>query len=320
LQAEILAGCALVSLVGGFVVTKLWVGRRQRGLLLSRLSRYMTEKRQPQVPPTLIKTAGDSGIASLERLFRAVPGSELLNNLIAQAGFPGKLGELFWLCLGLFGLPVLVAFSLGLDILPTLLLAVPLSFTPIFVLVTLSAQRRRKFSEQLPNAIDLITSTLRSGHSVPLAIRAVAEEIPSPCGSEFDQVMRRMNLGQPLAEALFYSSVRYSSYELDLIRRAVAIQAEVGGSLAELLDKTNSTLRQRLKLVRQVRVLTAQSRLTALIVGLMPFALALFLQYMSPGYLNPLVQSDLGRILLMVAVVLQVVGLIIMKKLSTIKV
>ena len=135
-----------------------------------------------------------------------------------------------------------------------------------------------------------------------------------------EEVVHRMNLGQPLAQALTYSAERYKSYELDLVRRAVAIQSEVGGSLAELLDKTNQTLRRRLKLVRQVRVLTAQARLTALIVGLLPFALAAALQYVSPGYLDPLFDTSIGEALLAAVLILQALGIGVMAKLSTVKV
>jgi tight adherence protein B len=148
----------------------------------------------------------------------------------------------------------------------------------------------------------------------------VAEEIPAPCGTEMEEVVHRMNLGQPLSNALLYSAEKYRSYELDLIRRAVGIQAEVGGSLAELLDKTNQTLRRRLKLLRQVNVLTAQSRLTGIIVGLLPFVLAATLEYTSPGYLTPLLSSVTGRLMLGAALVLQVLGVVIMTKLSTMKV
>jgi tight adherence protein B len=141
-----------------------------------------------------------------------------------------------------------------------------------------------------------------------------------PLGPEFMSVFQRMNLGQPLPEALSYSVEKFQSYELDLIKRAVAIQSEVGGSLAELLDKTNQSLRQRLKLVRQVRVLTTQSRLTAVIVGILPVVLALALETISPGYLSPLTESDIGRVLIGLAVLLEILGLLVMRRMASIKV
>jgi tight adherence protein B len=129
-----------------------------------------------------------------------------------------------------------------------------------------------------------------------------------------------MNLGQPLSDSLVLSARRFQSYELDLLRRAVAIQAEVGGSLAELMDKTNHTLRQRLKLVRQLRVVTAQSRLSAHIVGFLPIVLAIGLNFLSPGYLGLLTGDKLGQMLLIAVVILEIVGIFVMRRMSTMKV
>src|SRR5208283_3769961 len=114
----------------------------------------------------------------------------------------------------------------------------------------------------------------------------VSNEAPNPCGQEFDAIFHRMNLGQPLSEALAISARSFHSYELELMQKAIAIQAEVGGSLAELLEKTNATLRQRLKLSRQLKVITSQSRLSAQIVGVLPVVLAIGLNILSPGYLQ----------------------------------
>jgi tight adherence protein B len=195
-----------------------------------------------------------------------------------------------------------------------------LSAIPILVLLVKKAGRRKKFIEQLPDAIDLMISVLRSGHSIPQGVKAVGQEVPAPCGPEFMEVLQRMNLGLQLPDALSYSCSKFSCHELDLLRRAFAIQSEVGGSLAELLEKTNTTLRQRLKLVKQVAVLTAQSRLTMVVVGALPIVMAIALNAMNPRYLLPLMESELGKTLIAAAVALEIVGLVIMKKLATVKV
>jgi tight adherence protein B len=239
---------------------------------------------------------------------------------LVQAGYDGKLHILLYLCATLILIPLVIATVLDFDFTVALIVSIVLAIVPFVYLLFQAAQRRRKFSEQLPDAIDLMIAVLKSGHSIPQAVKAVADEVPAPCGAEMEEVVHRMNLGQPLSNALFYSCEKYKSYELDLIRRAVSIQSEVGGSLAELLDKTNSTLRRRLKLVRQVRVLTAQSRLTAIIVGLLPFLLAATLEYTNPGYLDPLFSTVTGKLLLTAALLLQALGVVIMTRLSTMKV
>lgn len=317
MTAETLCAIFFFSLLGGILCTKYLTKRREKNLVRRRLERWLADTQVSAVPHTLIRI---SAVRPVERVLRSFPGVKRLSDLLAQCGFEGRIIDFILLSLSLLILPPSIATIFDFDLIVSVCIGVLFSFFPAIGLVFLSGQRSIRFSEQLPDAIDLAVSVLKSGHSIPQAVKAVAEEMPDPLGGEFKQVMHRMNLGQPLGQALGYSCERFKSYELDLIRRAVSIQAEVGGSLAELLEKTNQTLRQRLKLSRQVRTLTAQSRLTALIVGLLPIILALALQFMSPGYLKPLLNTDQGRMFLMIAVVLQVVGLVIMKRLSTAKV
>lgn len=216
--------------------------------------------------------------------------------------------------------PGLIAYIFAVPELICLALSLVCCSLPMIYIVVLATRKRTKFIEQLPDAIDLMVSVLRTGHSVAQAVRSVGKESAQPLGEEFSQILQRINLGQPFGEALSSTVAKYKSDELDLIRRAITIQAEVGGSLAELLEKTNLTLRQRLKLKRQVRVLTSQSRLTGIIVGLLPLMLGSALEFLSPGYLEPLFTSDLGRMLLALAVVLEVVGIVLINKMTEVKI
>lgn len=197
--------------------------------------------------------------------------------------------------------------------------ALTLLIGPVVYLQIKAAGLKQKFQQQLPDAIDLMVSVLRSGHSVPQAVKSVASDSAKPLGHEFAHVEQRMNLGLSLSEALTFSQEKYPLTELELIRRAVSIQNEVGGSLAELLEKTNGTLRQRLKLKRQIKVLTTQSRLTGFIVALLPLILGLALELLSPGYMAPLFETDLGKMLLVLAFGLQVLGVFLMKKMTEVK-
>lgn len=197
--------------------------------------------------------------------------------------------------------------------------ALTLLIGPVVYLQIKAAGLKQKFQQQLPDAIDLMVSVLRSGHSVPQAVKSVASDSAKPLGHEFAHVEQRMNLGLSLSEALTFSQEKYPLTELELIRRAVSIQNEVGGSLAELLEKTNGTLRQRLKLKRHIKVLTTQSRLTGFIVALLPLILGLALELLSPGYMAPLFETDLGKMLLVLAFGLQVLGVFLMKKMTEVK-
>lgn len=307
------------AVLGYFLVKQLQV-RKQKRMLAERLSGFLEPERVVEtVAKTLLKTNvafGDSLLSSFGNFSIA----KKIENLIVQSGVRISAASFIFASGLLLLVPVSIAMMFQFDPLIAGLIGLVLSMVPSIFIFAKRAALRKKFTEQLPDAIDLMISVLRSGHSIPQAVKTVSEELPAPCGAEFAQVMQRMNLGQPLSEALAYTCDKFRSFELDLMRRAIAIQAEVGGSLAELLDKTNITLRQRLKLVRQVTVLTAQSRLTAIVVGLLPIFMAIGMQTINPGYLQPLVETNFGRTLLIVAIVLQVVGFFVMKNMSVVKV
>src|SRR6185437_4697974 len=198
----------------------------------------------------------ESTIASLSN----VPGIDAIRQLLVAAGLETRFRFFCSLLGALLCVPVLLAVLLNWDVIPAFAIGLVLTVIPFIVLKVRVEQMRTKFIEQLPDALDLMVAVLRSGHSVSQAVKAVANDMPQPCGQEFGAVLHRMNLGQPLSEALVNSARRFRCYELDLVRRAVTLQTEVGGSLSELFEKTNMTLRERLKLARHLRVITSQSR------------------------------------------------------------
>ncbi len=313
-EATVLFSLVTVILGAGMLATRWWTRRRERALVKTRLFDILG---RPPAPAKLDEPDMDSWA---NRLLQRAAVFTRLNELIVRSGATVTAGGVLLFMLALLALPLAIAFVFDLFLPVAVLVGAVLACAPVAFLLGLAQGRRGKFCEQLPDAIDLMISVLRSGLSVPQAVRAVGEEMPAPCGAEFAEVAQRMNLGQTLPDALAYSVERYQSFELDLIARATSIQLEVGGSLAELFDKTNATLRQRLKLKRQVRVLTAQSRLSGVIIAIMPFIIAVGFQIISPGYLRPLFETNVGRMFLTAAIVLQVIGILIIKRLSTFKV
>lgn len=317
MKVTLLLSILAVPLVSGVVGTRIWVKRREHGTINTRLARWAS---QPVISTsrTLLKNPQWSSLNW--QFLQTLPGIEWLKIKLDQSGLSYKLSDLVLLIAALLFLPILAAFAFDLNLFLAGVVGLILASIVLVILKAKADALRAKFCEQLPDAIDLMVAVLRSGHSIPQAVRAVSDETPYPCGAEFQTILHRMNLGQPLWQSLILSAQRFHSYELDLIRRAVGIQAEVGGSLAELLDKTNSTLRERLKLVRQLRVVTAQSRLSAQIIGLIPILLAFGLNCISPGYLQYLTGDKLGRLLLMAAISLEIMGIFIMRRMSTMKV
>jgi tight adherence protein B len=318
MKVELLVGLLSIPLTAGIVGTWLWGRRRERGNIASRLAR-LAPKAAPEQRPTLLKK---SDLAAPENRFNLAdtPGLQEIKAVLAQASLEDQLYGFIAISIALLLLPMTVALMFDLNLAICAVAGAVLASVPFIIVKAKAEARRTKFCEQLPDAIDLMVAVLRSGHSVSQAVRAVAQDVPNPCGQEFEGVLHRINLGQSLADALLNSTRRFRSHELDLMQRAVSIQSDVGGSLAELLDKTNTTLRDRLKLARQLRVITVQSRLSAQIVGLLPIVLAVALNYMSPGYLQLLWDDKTGQTLLLVAIMLEIVGMFVMTKMSTMKV
>lgn len=315
IQFEILLS-ALITLIGGMLMARRLYVRRQKNLLDRRLG-ILAGEIENHEPTTVLKP---KPLLDRTRFPATNALVQRIENLISRSGVKISICAFVNITCALLLLPLAFSVTFDINMLLGLGVGFVLSAIPSVVLLIKQSMRRTKFTTQLPDAIDLMISILRCGHSIPQAIKTVGDESPAPCGEEFNEVMHRINLGQSLSESLSYSCEKYKSKELDLLRRAVSIQAEVGGSLAELLEKTNTTLRQRIKLVRHVKVLTTQSRLTAVIVGLLPICMAVGLQVISPNYLAPLFETQFGRILLTLAVVLQIFGIALMNKMATVKV
>jgi tight adherence protein B len=223
-------------------------------------------------------------------------------------------------CLGSTALALALSIAVSAPLPSMILAAFALGICPVGILWIAAKLKREKFIKQLPLAIDLMVSTLASGHGVQFAIQTVAEEMPHPISSEFRDILQRLNLGQPLPDALAYSVIKYQSEELELIRNAIEIQMEVGGSLGHLLDKASETLRERLKLRELIESLTATGKLSAFIVFLLPPIMFAIANKINPAYMQPLLDTDLGRTLLIVALILQFIGMGVMLRMCSFKI
>ena len=312
---------AVFSLSAGILSTRIWARKRQEKLVAGRLSGAFPQSTSTAEhlligPRANHASQGDQA----DSFLRLLPGYAFTEQLVNEAGLRLAPEEFLLTSFCLLLVPSTLGFLLDIKSDWLYLAGALLSTAPWVVAHVKKRNRLAKFNEQLPDAIDLMVSILRSGHSLPQAIKIVANDIPAPCGSEFSLIADRMSLGQALPTALSYSAQRLQSFEIDLIRRATAIQLEVGGSLADLLDKTNNTLRQRLKLKRQIRVLTSQSRMTGWIVGLMPFIIAIAFTTINPDYLKPLLSTTMGKALLALALIMQGIGILIMRQLTAFKV
>lgn len=176
-------------------------------------------------------------------------------------------------------------------------------------------ERLRIFEEQFPEAIDLIGRSLRAGHTFTTGLGIAADEVPPPVGLEFRRVYDEQNFGMSLADALRGMARRVPVLDARFFVTAVLTQREAGGNLAEVLDNLSSVMRERFKVRRQIRVVSAHGRITAWVLSLLPPALATVLYVVSPQFMRVLFDDPLGVRLILFAVGMQVIGTIIISKL-----
>jgi tight adherence protein B len=201
-----------------------------------------------------------------------------------------------------------------------LMLAGPGLVVPRFYVKFRQFQRIKKIDGQLVDALILISNSLKSGYSFLQGMELVAEEAPHPISSEFRRMLRETNLGYPMEQALDGLAERVPSEDLDLVVTVIKIQRQIGGNLAEILDKIVHTIRERIRIKGEVNTLTAQGKLQGIILTLLPVAMAIGIYMMNPEFMMPLFTTLLGKAMLGVAFILQMIGGFLIKKIVEIRV
>jgi tight adherence protein B len=193
---------------------------------------------------------------------------------------------------------------------------------PLAVLMTLrvrAARRRAAFADQLDDTLRLMAASLRAGLSVQRALEAVSQDAEAPTSDEFSRVLNEVRVGRDLVAALDEVGERTASADFSWVAQAVAIHREVGGNLAEVLDRVGTTIRDRAELRRQARTLSAEGRTTAIVLLTLPMVVGGALQVLSPGYMGRLTGSSTGLVMLAIAGVLMVVGAVWVRRVVTVK-
>jgi len=193
-------------------------------------------------------------------------------------------------------------------------------FGPRFYVGRRIGGRLGAFNKQLPDTITLVSNSLRAGSSFLQSIELVSRETPPPMGEEMGRVVREVNLGLGMEEALHNVVRRINSEDLDLMVTAISIQQQVGGNLAEILDTIAFTIRERVRIKGEVNTLTAQGRYSGYLVAFLPIAIAFMINLISPAFMEPLFKQTIGQILLVVGGVMMAIGFFAIRKITDIKV
>jgi tight adherence protein B len=242
-----------------------------------------------------------AGSAALERagVSMALADVVLVTGLVAVGA--GVLGALL-------GGPVLAA--LGVAVVPV--------GTRLWLSLK-AARRRAAFADQLEDSLQLMASSLRAGHSVLRAVDSVAQEAAAPTSEEFARIVVETRVGRDLTAALDETAERMGSADFSWVAQAIAIQREVGGNLAEVLDAVSGTIRERNAIRRQVKALAAEGKLSAIVLMALPFGVCLFISVTNPVYLSMFTSTPIGWLLLAVCCGLLVGGGLWLKKMVSIR-
>ena len=242
-----------------------------------------------------------------------------LAKLIDQSGVRATTGGILVVSGGLavLGLFAVLMFAPVKGAAPVGLL---LGALPILFLMNRRSARRKKFEEQFPEALDLLARALRAGHAFQTSLGMVADEVAEPVGPEFKKTFDQQNFGMPLKECLLELADRVPLLDVRFFATAVTIQRETGGNLAEILDNLAYVVRERFKILRQVRVHTAHGRFTGYVLLALPAVLGIILSYLSPDHMNLLFTEEMGKKMLLGAGVMQTVGYFWIKQVIKIEV
>jgi tight adherence protein B len=243
-----------------------------------------------------------------------------IDKLIENAGVKLDLKVFVLITIAAAVVGISIGFVLGKQIVISLVLGALGATLPFVYLKFKVDARRLKFTEQFPNALDMIARSLQAGHALTSSMQMVGKEMNDPVAGLFKAAYDEQSLGLTLRDALDQMVQRMKSVDLLLFVAAVNIHKEIGGNLSETLERLAQTIRARLKLRRQVRVYSAQSRLSATILVALPILMAIFFYFRLPGYMEELFTSDIGRYGIAFAITAQILGIIVIKKIIAIKI
>jgi tight adherence protein B len=202
----------------------------------------------------------------------------------------------------------------------TLVIGGGAGFVPFAALLLARTRRLRAFEKSFPEAIDLLARAVRAGHAFTTGLEMIAQELPEPVAGEFRITFEEQNFGLPIKDALMNFTERIPLVDVRFFVTALMVQKETGGNLTELLDKLTYVIRERFRILGEVRIKTAQGRMTAAILIALPPVLALVLKEINPGYMRPLFEDPWGPWILGTAALMQVTGAVILWRIVSIEV
>jgi len=261
-----------------------------------------------------------SDVGFLDTILHHVPGIQAMDRLIQQANSTYSTGFYVLFCLFIGSSGFLVGSILVQNPFFAPIISAALTAFPIVMLHQKKKKRMAKFQRQLPEALELVARALKAGHAFSSGLKLTADEFDDPLGSEFQTALDEINFGVNITDALKNLTSRVDCSELRFFVVSVIVQRETGGNLAEIIENLARLIRERFKFEGKIRVLSAEGKLSAIVLVALPFVITLALQFISPEYMETLFSEPTGRMVIGVAMITMLMGIIVIRGMIKIKV
>jgi tight adherence protein B len=311
----------VVVTLGVFAAVSLYDQREaQARVLRDRLSTVQKPGEQTTPDMAFLRDEVLSRIPAFDTLLRRSERVSLLQKMLAQGNIDARAGNFLMLCAVSALVLAAIAFIAGGNVLFGWAGAVLGFFIPYAYASHMRTRRFQKFEEKFPEAIDTLARAVRAGHAFTTALEMIANEVSEPVAGEFRQLYEEQKFGLPVRDALLNLADRIPLVDVKFFVTAVMLQRETGGNLAEILDNLSYVIRERFKILRQVRVHTAQGRLTMVLLMALPPTIVVLMLMLNPGFIRPLFTDPLGHALIVGGITLQTMGYFVIRRIIRIQV
>jgi tight adherence protein B len=294
--------------------------KAQARVLRDRLSDAKTPAEQPTPDVALLRDEVMSRIPAFDTFLRRSERVTLLQKMLAQGNVDVRAGNFLVLCALSAVVLAAVAIVAGGNVLFGWAGGLIGFFMPYAYASHMRSKRFQKFEEKFPEAIDTLARAVRAGHAFTTALEMIANEVAEPVAGEFRQLYEEQKFGLPVRDALINLAERLPLVDVKFFVTAVMLQRETGGNLAEILDNLSYVIRERFKILRQVRVHTAQGRLTMVLLMALPPTIVLIMSILNPGFIRPLFTDPIGHALIVGGITLQTLGYFFIRRIIRIQV
>ncbi len=290
-----------------------------RKKIRKRLKTFSYKESKNELPDILQKKVL-SDVPLLNKILLHVPGRQYFNRLLQQANVHYPLGFFILLTIFLAITSCCVSSLITRNKVFVVIITLLLAGTPFFYLCLKKKKRMEKFQRQLPEGLELIARSLKAGHAFPSSMKMAADEFDDPLGPEFEETINEINFGVNVPDALKNLAERVYCADLKFFVISVILQRETGGNLAEIIESLAYIIRERFKLYGKIRTLAAEGKISAIILGSLPFVVMIALYFTSPAYIRILFSDPAGKIILGISAFMMALGILVMKKMVDIEV